>query len=110
MTRYEPPLRWMCYEAISVGIRINLPGKGWSITPCEGTHESLTGLWKLLEYVPIVPKPSRYRKGILRRFVLYSAKLIVLLRTPFFIDSISVMVERLWKDRRFISLCTITSR
>lgn len=65
----EPPLRWMSYEAIEAGIRMTIPEARWTKNPCEQVHESMKWYWKPLEYIPIVPKHKRQRKGIWRRWM-----------------------------------------
>ncbi|KAJ3889763.1 hypothetical protein GG344DRAFT_51003, partial [Lentinula edodes] len=49
LDRFGPALRWMTYEAISHGLKMD-PFRGeW--TPLD-VNESLTGFWKLLEFIP----------------------------------------------------------
>ena len=49
LDHYGPALRWMLYEALQYGVRINLSPKGWS--PPE--HKpSMTRFWRILEVYP----------------------------------------------------------
>ncbi|KAK7682428.1 hypothetical protein QCA50_014633 [Cerrena zonata] len=80
---YDEPLRWMYYEAIKAGILLGipLPNRDWITnsldTRATRFHESLKGLWKALEYMPIVPKHKRQRKGIFRSFHLCDGRKII---------------------------------
>ncbi|OCH91825.1 hypothetical protein OBBRIDRAFT_871792, partial [Obba rivulosa] len=46
-----PPLRWMIYEAVAAGLKLD----DWTtdIKPPTEVHESLTGGWQLLEFLPL---------------------------------------------------------
>ena len=67
MATNAPTLRWMSYEAIAAGIYMKFPKGRWTTDTNASIHESLTGLWRLLEYFPIVPKSRRRGKGIKNR-------------------------------------------
>jgi hypothetical protein len=49
LNRFGPALRWMSYEAISNGLRMHPFSKKWERPK---RNESLTGFWKVLEYMP----------------------------------------------------------
>ncbi|KZP27354.1 hypothetical protein FIBSPDRAFT_730839, partial [Athelia psychrophila] len=46
------PLLWMCYEAISCGLKMKLYNAKWKWDELGAVNESLTGVWKLFEYMP----------------------------------------------------------
>ncbi|KAF7973793.1 hypothetical protein HWV62_14282 [Athelia sp. TMB] len=52
MKRSGAPLMWMCYEAISCGLRMSLHRAIWKWEDLGHLHESLTGVWRLFEYLP----------------------------------------------------------
>ncbi|KAF7985989.1 hypothetical protein HWV62_41300 [Athelia sp. TMB] len=52
MQRSGAPLLWMCYEAISCGLKMSLHSAIWKWEELGVLHESLTGVWKLFEWFP----------------------------------------------------------
>jgi hypothetical protein len=49
LNRFGPALRWMSYEAISNGLRMLPFSKKWEKPK---RNKSLTGFWRVLEFVP----------------------------------------------------------
>jgi hypothetical protein len=49
LDKFGPALRWMTYEAISNGLKMARFNKKWEEPK---PSESLTGVWKALEYLP----------------------------------------------------------
>ena len=49
LDKFGPALRWMTYEAISSGLRMSPFTKQWEEPKF---NESLTGIWKAVEYIP----------------------------------------------------------
>jgi hypothetical protein len=43
----------MSYEAVSVGLRVNTTNVEWKLDELGRVEKSLTGLWWLLEYIPL---------------------------------------------------------
>ena len=52
LDRSGVPLLWMSYEAISAGLLMKLRNVKWRQEHFGDVHESLTGVWKLFEYLP----------------------------------------------------------
>ncbi|KAF7972140.1 hypothetical protein HWV62_18876 [Athelia sp. TMB] len=52
MQRSSAPLLWMCYEAMSCGLKMTLHSVIWKWEELGALHESLTGVWKVFEYIP----------------------------------------------------------
>lgn len=48
------PLRWMAYEGVMQGLRMRPFNGQWSLEKLIDVNESLTGLWHILEYLPIM--------------------------------------------------------
>lgn len=70
LKRRTAPLRWMVYEAVGAGLRMDLV-KGWTEEqPPIEFHESLTGIWWLLEVLPIKRLTYKSRDGITWLWVL----------------------------------------
>lgn len=53
MNRSDPPLRWMSYEAAAAGLRLLPFEREWEIRPGISIHQSLTGPWYILEWLPV---------------------------------------------------------
>ena len=53
MNRGRPPLRWMVLEAGALGLRTSPFKRELSADEQIDVKESLTGAWKILEYLPI---------------------------------------------------------
>lgn len=52
MNRSGAPLLWMCYEAMSCGLNMELRNANWKWKQLGAVNESLTGVWKAFEYMP----------------------------------------------------------
>jgi hypothetical protein len=52
LNRSGAPLLWMSYEAISAGLLKGPSNVEWKWEQFGDVHESLTGVWKLFEYLP----------------------------------------------------------
>ena len=50
LNQFGPSLRWMTYEAIRYGLKMTPYEGQWSAIKLE---ESLSGIWKILEYLPL---------------------------------------------------------
>lgn len=69
MDHSGPPLRWMAYEAISQGIRLN-PFRGeWSLEKLIDVNESLRGPWHIFEWLPIKRLSYKDSSSITWRYV-----------------------------------------
>ncbi|KAF8805056.1 hypothetical protein BYT27DRAFT_6682806 [Phlegmacium glaucopus] len=53
LNRCGAPLLWMSYEAISAGLLMELSNLEWKWDQLGDVHESLTGFWKIAEFLPI---------------------------------------------------------
>jgi hypothetical protein len=53
LNRSGAPLLWMSYEAISAGLLKEPSNVEWKWKQLGDVHESLTGVWKLFEYMPL---------------------------------------------------------
>jgi len=53
MNRGRPPLRWMILEAGALGLRTSRFKRKLCANEQIDVKESLTGAWKILEYLPI---------------------------------------------------------
>ena len=49
LNHYGPALRWMLYEALQYGVRVELSIKGWSAPEHK---PSMTWFWRILEVYP----------------------------------------------------------
>ena len=52
LNRSGAPLLWMSYEATSAGLLMNPSEIKWKWEQFGDVNESLTGVWKLFEYLP----------------------------------------------------------
>ena len=52
LDRSGAPLLWMSYEAISAGLLTKPSNVEWKWKDLGVVNESLTGVWKLFEYLP----------------------------------------------------------
>ena len=52
LNRSGVALLWMSYEAISAGLLMKPSNVEWRREQFGDVHESLTGVWKLFEYLP----------------------------------------------------------
>jgi hypothetical protein len=52
LDRSGAPLLWMSYEAISAGLLMKPSNVEWKWEQFGDVNESLTGVWKLFEYLP----------------------------------------------------------
>ncbi|KAF8520139.1 hypothetical protein BU17DRAFT_47166, partial [Hysterangium stoloniferum] len=57
----HPAFLWMSYEAAWAGLRLMRSDVAWKWDELGSLHESLTSVWKLLEYLPI--KRLSYESG-----------------------------------------------
>lgn len=71
MNRSDPPLRWMSYEAAAAGLRLLPFEREWKIKPEISIHESLTGPWKVLEWLPVNHLTYGDKNTAKRRCVIY---------------------------------------
>lgn len=54
LDRRPAPLRWMYYQAVAAGLRLDpLSSEAKMEEPGTEVHESLSGIWWLLEVLPI---------------------------------------------------------
>ncbi|OCH94605.1 WD40 repeat-like protein [Obba rivulosa] len=65
MDRRAPSLRWMIYEAVAAGLKLN----DWTTNtkPPTDVHESLTGLWWLLELLPMKHLTYKTKDGTIQQ-------------------------------------------
>lgn len=65
LDRRTAPLRWMVYEALVAGLRMDVV-EGWTKEkePNFEFHESLTWIWWILEFLPLKRLTYRSRDGI----------------------------------------------
>ncbi|KAK7682432.1 hypothetical protein QCA50_014637 [Cerrena zonata] len=77
MASNGPPLRWMSYEAIRAGIRMEIPGDRWTSEPCNGVHDSLSLLWKVAGWLMAVPKSHRTHQNLGNSFSHYDGRRIM---------------------------------
>ncbi|OCH91831.1 WD40 repeat-like protein [Obba rivulosa] len=68
MDRRAAPLRWMVYQAVIAGLRLHALSEGITMKePLMEVHESLTGIWWLLEVLPIKHLTYKTKSGTKRR-------------------------------------------
>ena len=65
LDRTRPPLRWMVFEAESMGLRLNTFERDLETAEYIEVHESLTFIWWLLELLPLkrLSYKSRSERG-----------------------------------------------
>ncbi|OCH91828.1 hypothetical protein OBBRIDRAFT_871796 [Obba rivulosa] len=70
MNRRTASLRWMVYQAIAAGLLLDMLNEGIKEDEAKETdpevHESLTGVWWLLEWLPIKHLSYKSKAGTLR--------------------------------------------
>ncbi|OCH91837.1 WD40 repeat-like protein [Obba rivulosa] len=67
MDRRAAPLRWMAYQAVTAGLRLHALSQGITMEePLTEIHESLTGIWWLLEVLPIKHLTYKTKDGTTR--------------------------------------------